>query len=498
MNQDNQNKTRKRIVTTKGAEVIENGKMPPQNVEIEEAVLGAMLLEKKSIGPVSLILTPESFYKEQNGRVFKAIIALNKRGEPSDILTVTQELKATGDLDFVGGSYAVAKLTNRIASSANIEFHARIVQQCFISREIIRISVHSIGKAYEHGTDCFELIDDLHLQLRSLTKFTRTRIKKVDELFSEMIKGIITANESEKQVSGVPSGFDSIDRETGGWQRGDLTILAARPSMGKTAFALALAKNAAVTFKKPTAIFSLEMTAIQLTGRLSASEADVSSTRINHKSINASELQDLGGKCSKLIDSPLYIDDSPSLTIEQLRTLAIQMKQDFNIELIIIDYLQLIKGSTKGGNRESDISHISRNLKILAKELDVPVIALSQLSRQVESRDKGPDAKRPQLSDLRESGAIEQDADNVMFLFRPEYYELFPDGYNYKGRTISSKNLMLVDFAKGRNFDLFEAALLFYGVFMKVNNYEFDLNIEEAVIIKDEGRLLSGGDISQD
>lgn len=444
------------------------GKMPPQSVDLENAVLGAMLLEKEAVLAVNSILKPDSFYREQNGRVFNAILSLFKRSEPVDILTVTQELRRTGELDLVGGAYYVSSLTERLASSANVEYHARIVSQKHILRELIRISGQMIRHAYEDTADCFEIIDEYNKEVSELTNFVKTNVQHVGDVFAEVITEI--AEVQDKGLpTGVLSGFENIDKVTGGWQKGTLNVLAARPGMGKTALALAMAKYPAMEHNKPTMIFSLEMTAKQLTGRLASSESHISSSKINQKSISKPELQGLGERCYKLIDSPIYIDDTPNIKFSQLKSVAKKMAADKKIELIIIDYLQLMGGEEKG-NREQEISYISRNLKALSKELDLPVIALSQLSRRVEER-HGVDAKRPQLSDLRESGAIEQDADIVGFLFRPEYYDMFPDGYAYGEQTLETENLMLVDFAKGREIRICEVPLKFYGEFMKIKNY---------------------------
>lgn len=477
MNQDNQNKTRKRFVTTTGTPVTEIGKLPPQAIELEEAVLGACLLEKEAIRTVSLVLKPASFYKEQNGKVFNACLTLLRRNEPIDILTVTQELKRTGELEFVGGSFYVSQLTNRIASSANIEFHARIVEQKYLSRELIRLGTEVIKSSYEDGTDVFDTIAQMQTDLRNLTNFLKTKARSISEIYGEMVEGITNVLDGKVSL-GVPSGYENIDRVTGGWQRGDLYIGAARPGMGKTAFILNCAKNAAVDFKKPVAIFSLEMTAIRLVGRLTASEAQISSTKINQSTIEREDLITLGGKCSKLVNAPIYIDDTPNLDFETLRMLLIQMVAQYGVEMAYIDYLQLMRGNIKG-NREAEIAYISRNLKGLAKELNIPIFALSQLSRTVENRDTKnmaeKDKFRPQLSDLRESGAIEQDADAVMFFFRPEYYQTCADGYPYKsGVMLETENLMLVDFAKGREMALVEVPLLFYGKYMQVKNYDLD------------------------
>lgn len=456
----------------KGKE-IEIGKIQPQAIELEEAVLGAMLLEKSAINDVINIIGKESFYKEQNGVVFEAIIRLYRRNEPVDILTVINELKSTNQIEGVGGAYYVSSLTNRIATSSNVEYHARVIQQKYITRELIRLGTELVKKGYEPGSDCFEMIDEYNKQISQLTDFIKTSVRRVGDVCNEVIKEIKEVQENNIPT-GLMSGFENIDKVTGGWQKATLTIVAARPGMGKTALALALAKNPAIKQNKPVAVFSLEMSAKQLTTRLMASESEISSSKINQKSINSSELIQVGARISKLIDCPIYIDDTPNLKFSRMRATAKKLKQDHKIELIIVDYLQLMHGDEKG-NREQEISYISRNLKALSKELDLPIIALSQLSRQVENR-TGVDAKRPQLSDLRESGSIEQDADNVIFLFRPAYYDMFPNGYDYGSHVLNSENLLLVDFAKGRELRVCEVPLLFYGEYMIIDNYDLRSN----------------------
>lgn len=440
----------------------------PNAVELEDSVLGAILLEPHAFKTVALVLRKEMFYREENQKVYNACVSLAKEGAPIDILTVTQRLRETKELEAVGGSYYVSSLTNRIASAANIEFHSRVIEQKFIDRELIRLGNELVKDSYEPNADCFKTIEKFHTRIRDITSFMRTRTAQVGEIFAEIISDIHKAQES-KETSGIPSGYENIDKVTGGWQRGDLNIIAARPGMGKTALALALAKNPALNNKIPVGIFSLEMTAKRLVSRLAASESDISSTKISQKSVNHAELMQLTGRCFKLNEAPIYIDDTAGLKFSQLRAIAKKMVWDYGVQMVIIDYLQLMHGDERG-NREQEISYISRNLKALAKELNIPIIALSQLSRKVEER---PD-KRPQLSDLRESGAIEQDADNVMFLFRPAYYELFPNGYQYGMRTLSTGNLMLVDFAKGREIEICEVPLLFYGQTMQIMNYELN------------------------
>lgn len=466
-NFDNQNKTRKKLYTPLTTNEV--GKLQPQAVELEEAVLGAMLLEKDALSTVIDVVSPESFYKEQNGIIFKAIYALFNRSEPVDILTVTQELKRNGELELVGGSFYVSSLTNRIASSANIEYHARIVAQKYLQRELIRISTETIKSAYEDSTDVFELLDATTQHIfEILDSNVRKQHVGMTSLIAKAIEEIEKAALQTDGLSGVPSGFTALDRITGGWQKSDLLILAARPGMGKTAFVVTMAKNAAVEFNKPVAIFSLEMSSLQLVKRLISSETEISQDKILKGNLDNHEFVQLNERIKKLSVAPLYIDDTPALSIFELRAKARRLKEQQNIELIIIDYLQLMSGGPDSkGNREQEISSISRGLKSLSKELEIPIIALSQLSRQVENRPGG--SKRPQLSDLRESGAIEQDADMVMFIYRPEYYGIEVDENNQptKGRAE-------IIIAKNRHGSIVDVPLRFIGQFAKFTDLDYN------------------------
>lgn len=422
--------TRKRLNKQASLQQLSDmGKMPPQAVDLEEAVLGAIMLEKDALTNVIDILKPEAFYKDSHSRIFAAIFRLFSRSEPVDILTVTQELKKTGELDAVGGAYYITQLTNRVASAANAEFHARIIVQKFIQRELIRISTETINDAYEESTDVFDLLDKAEGNLFSIVQGNiRRNYDTMSSLINQAIKQIEKAREKEDGLSGIPSGLTALDRITSGWQNSDLVIIAARPAMGKTAFVLSVARNAAVEFNHPVAIFSLEMSSLQLVTRLISSESELSGEKIKKGQLEEHEFQQLNVKTNKLAQAPIFIDDTPGLSIFELRAKARRLKEQHDIQLLVIDYLQLMTAGNEGrGNREQEISSISRSLKGLAKELNIPVLALSQLSRAVETR--GGD-KRPQLSDLRESGAIEQDADMVIFLHRPEYYNIteFADG----------------------------------------------------------------------
>jgi replicative DNA helicase len=401
--------------------VVDGGKLQPQAPDLEEAVLGAMMLEKNAVNDAIEILKAESFYKESHQRIFNAIASLFQNSQPVDILTVTNELRAKGELDLVGGPYYISQLTNKVASAANIQFHARIIAQKHILRELIRISTDIIKDAYDETTDVFDLMDKAEQNLYKVAEGNiRKDYDKMGNLIQQAITQIENASNNQDGLSGVPSGFTNLDRLTGGWQKSDLIIMAARPGMGKTAFVLSMARNVAVQFERPVAVFSLEMSSLQLVNRLIASESEISSDKLRRGDLRQDEYQQLNSRISKLSNAPIFIDDTPALSIFELRAKCRRLKAQHGIELVVIDYLQLMTaGGDNKGNREQEISTISRSIKGMAKELDIPIIALSQLNRSVETR--GGD-KRPMLSDLRESGAIEQDADLVTFIYRPEYY----------------------------------------------------------------------------
>jgi replicative DNA helicase len=416
------------------------GKVPPQAKDLEEAVLGAIMLEKSAFDSVIEILKPECFYVDAHQRIYKAMQGLQQKNQPIDILTVVEELKMREELEVVGGPYYVTKLTNSVVSSANIETHARIILQKFIQRELIRISGEIIGDAYEDSTDVFDLLDDAESKLFEITNnHLRKNFDSIDQVLVKTVQRIEDMRNRQEDITGVPSGFVSLDRVTYGWQTTDLIILAARPAVGKTAFALNLARNAALHPTKPTpvAVFSLEMSAGQLVQRILSAESEIWLEKISRGKLEEHEMKQLYARgIQKLAQAPIYIDDSAALNIFELRAKCRRLKNKHNIGMIIIDYLQLMSGTAdRQSNREQEISKISRDLKGLAKELQVPIIALSQLSREVEKRKEG--SKMPQLSDLRESGAIEQDADMVMFLYRPEYYDITSNemGESNKGET---------------------------------------------------------------
>lgn len=447
-----------------GVPSLEYGKIPPQALDLEEAVLGAMMLEQHAINKVIDILQPEMFYKQANQHIYSAIKSLFGKSEPVDILTVNQELSKEGVLDIVGGTYYVMQLTNRIASGANVEFHARIIQQKFIQRELIRISSNIIKDAFEETTDVLDLLDKAEASLFEVAENNlRRSAQNMEDVVKDAISNIEEASKHEGNISGIPSGFHKLDNLTSGWQPSDLIILAARPGMGKTAFVLSLARNISVDHSRSVALFSLEMSAVQLVTRLISSETEISGDKLKKGNLSQDEWTQLNTRISNLSKAKLFIDDTPALSIFELRAKGRRLKSQHDIQMIIIDYLQLMSAGSDKGNREQEISTISRSLKALAKELNIPIICLSQLSRAVETRGG---SKRPQLSDLRESGAIEQDADMVCFLYRPEYYNI---DQNENGEEYSPGHTDLI-VAKHRNGALEDIPIKFLNSFAKFTN----------------------------
>jgi replicative DNA helicase len=411
------------------------GKVQPQALPLEEAVLGALMLDKEALPIVLDILRAESFYLEAHQLIYKAMLRLFEKSQPIDLLTVTESLKKAGDLETVGGPYYLVELTNKVASAANIEYHARIIAQKYVQRELISVSTRIIRDAYEDTTDVFNLLDDAEQGLFAIAQQNMSRgFESMSSLAAKAQKQMEELRKKEDGLTGVPTGFTELDRLTSGFQPSDLIILAARPGMGKTALVLSLARNAAMEFGKPVAMFSLEMSALQLAQRIIAMEAEISGSKMRNGQLEDYEWEQLNAALERVSEVPVYIDDTPGINIFELRAKARRLKMQYDIQIIIIDYLQLMSGGgdNQRGNREQEVSAISRALKGLAKELSVPIIALSQLSRAVEVRGG---SKRPQLSDLRESGSIEQDADIVAFIYRPEYYGIDEDeeGQSLKG-----------------------------------------------------------------
>ncbi len=445
------------------------GKLQPQAIPLEEAVLGALMLDKDALSIVIDIIRAESFYTEAHQAIYKAMLALFEKSQPVDLLTVTEQVKKQGELEKIGGPYYLVELTNRVASSANIEYHARIIAQKHIQRELIRVSTDVIRDAYEDTTDVFDLLDKAEQGLFQITEQNLSRTYEgMNTLLSKAVKQLEEMSKKEDGLTGVPTGFTALDRLTSGWQPSDLIIVAARPGMGKTSFTLALARNASLGFGKAVAFFSLEMSNLQLVQRLISLEAEISGSKLRSGKLEDYEWQQLHTSIEKMSDMKIFIDDTPGINIFELRAKCRRLKMQHDIQMIIIDYLQLMTGGgAEGkGNREQEISMISRSLKGLAKELSVPVIALSQLSRAVETRGG---AKRPQLSDLRESGAIEQDADIVSFIYRPEYYQIMEDE---EGNPLKGVGEIIV--AKHRNGATDTVKLKFVSEYAKFTDLEDD------------------------
>ncbi len=455
------------VMTPRAIPSLEKGKIPPQSLELEEAVLGGMLIDKRGVDEVIDILSEEVFYAPAHQKIYAAIDKLFKDAKAIDILTVREQLLENGTLKEIGGTDYLIGLTQKVSSSANIQEYARYIKGKYIKRRLIKMSNEVIEDAYNDEVVARNLLDEAEGKLFSISQGNTRTSESAHDLVLQAIKKIEELHNRKEEFSGVPSGFTQIDELTAGWQSTDLIIVAARPAMGKTAFTLSMARNIAVDSKIPVAFFSLEMSSIQLITRLISSETGISSDKLRTGKLAKEEFDRLHHKTQSLLEAPLYIDDTPSLSIFDLRAKARKMVSQHKVKIIFIDYLQLMTANTSGkgvGNREQEISTISRNLKALAKELDLPIIALSQLSRNVESR---LGHKRPQLSDLRESGAIEQDADIVTFLYRPEYYKL--DTWDDAEATSTANQAEFI-VAKHRNGGLDNIRLQFInGVFSNLN-----------------------------
>ena len=446
------------------------GRLQPQELEFEKSVLGALLLEKDAYSLISDILTPESFYDPRNQKVYSAISKLHVAQHPVDILTVVEQLRTDGTFDEVGGVAYLSSLTQNIVSSSHIEYHARVIAQKSTARELISYSANVQDKAFDPTQDIDELMQEAE---GSLFKLSQKKLKKdyqqIDSVITEAYEMLHKAAERTDGMSGIASGFHALDRMTSGWQNSDLVILAARPAMGKTAFALSMAKNIAVDQNIPVALFSLEMSNVQLINRVIVNTCEIKGEKIKSGQLEDYEWAQLDNKIKDLIGKPMFVDDTPSLSVFELRTKARRLVKEHGVKLIMIDYLQLMNASGMSfGSRQEEVSTISRTLKGLAKELNIPILALSQLNRGVENRPGGEntlDSKRPQLSDLRESGAIEQDADMVIFIHRPEYYHLYKDE---NGNDLRGKAVIII--AKHRNGAVGDVLLTFKGQYARFEN----------------------------
>lgn len=414
------------------------GRMAPRDLELEQAVLGALMLESDAYIAVCDLLRPECFYEPAHQRIYEAVQSLGAANKPIDLLTVTEQLRLNGTLDQVGGPVYITQLTTRVLSGAHIEFHARIVAQKYLARELITFSSSIGARAFDETNDVDDLLQEAEAKLFEISqRNVKKDITQIDPVIRQALEQMQVAANRTSGLSGLETGYHDLDKLTSGWQNSDLIIIAARPAMGKTAFVLSMAKNMAVDFNTPIAIFSLEMSNLQLVNRLISNVCEIEGDKIKSGKLSATEWEQVLTRIKHLLSSPLFIDDSPSLSIFELRTKARRLVREHQIKMIIIDYLQLMNASgMKLGSREQEVSMISRSLKQLAKELNIPIIALSQLNRNLESRGTGNEGKRPQLSDLRESGAIEQDADMVCFIHRPEYYlhsDTDAEGHDIRG-----------------------------------------------------------------
>ena len=454
------------------------GFVPPQSIELEEAVLGALMLEKDAVIEVQGVITPEAFYKEAHQIIYKAILDLSMELKPIDLYTVTEKLKQNRKLSAVGGAAYLAQLTQKVGSAAHVEYHSKIIAQKFVQRELIRAATEIQKKAYDESMDVTDLIDLAEGEIFKVSEgHVKRDVQKSKDILTKTLQAIEEASKREGSFSGVPSGFTHLDRLTLGWQPSDLIIIAARPSMGKTAFVLSLARNVAVDYEKGVAFFSLEMSAEQLMMRLIVGESGLDSRDVRNGQLTPEQWKHLEASIKPLAGAPLFIDDTPALSIYEFRSKARRLKTQYDIQLIVIDYLQLMTASVDTrGNREQEVAMISRSLKAIAKELNIPIIALSQLNRSVESR--GGD-KRPQLSDLRESGAIEQDADLVAFIHRPEYY-----GLNVDEAGNSTQGMAEIIVAKHRNGAVDTIKLRFRKEQAKFLDYD-DISMD--------GGMMSGG-----
>ena len=459
--------------TSKAKPVDEYGHLQPQAPELEEAVLGALMIEKDAYSLVSEILRPESFYERRHQLIYSAITSLALRQQPVDILTVAEQLRSTGELEDAGGPFYITQLSGKVASSAHIEYHARIIAQKFLARELITFTSNIQTKAFDETQDVDNLMQEAEGKLFEISQQNMKKdYTQINPVIAEAYDLIQKAAARTDGLSGLESGYTKLDKMTSGWQKSDLIIIAARPAMGKTAFVLSMAKNIAVNFRNPVALFSLEMSNVQLVNRLISNVCEIPSEKIKSGQLADYEWQQLDYKLRDLLDAPLYVDDTPSLSVFELRTKARRLVREHGVKIIIIDYLQLMNASGMSfGSRQEEVSTISRSLKGLAKELNIPIIALSQLNRGVENRE-GEEGKRPQLSDLRESGAIEQDADMVCFIHRPEYYKIYTsaDGSDLRG-------MAEIIIAKHRNGAVGDVRLRFIGQYTRFQNPEDDMVI---------------------
>ena len=491
----NKRKTTQPTIIKVGANDL--GKLPPQALELEESVIGAMMIEKDAFNTVADLLRPDSFYADKHRFIFEAIRSLAAKEAPIDVLSVAEELKRAGKLELAGGIIYLSDLTRRVASAAHLHYHAQIVAQKATARDLITMACQIEEKGYDETQDVDDLVQEATAKIFEISQRAQKRdVTHIYPVISEAFDRMHKAAANEGNISGIPSGFTALDKITSGWQKSDLVIIAARPAMGKTAFVLSMAKNMAVDFKVPVAIFSLEMSNVQLVNRLIMNVCEIEGSKIRNGRLTQSEWNRLESQINVLREAPIYVDDTPGLSVYELQSKARKLVKEHGIQIIIIDYLQLMNANGSSfGSREQEVSIISRNLKGLAKELDIPVIALSQLSRAVEKRDSSNsnvDGKKPLLSDLRESGAIEQDADMVCFIHRPEYYKLYDDG---NGKDLRGLGQIIV--AKHRNGATDEIWLRFIGKYTRFQNEDaaYDAEMYEGLQYETKSSRMNMGPI---
>ena len=442
------------------------GHLQPQALDMEQAVLGALMIDKDAFSIVSEILRPETFYEPRNQKIYQAIQTLNMSERPVDIMTVTEQLKKDGTLEDVGGPAYIMDLSSHVASSAHIEYHSRVLAQKFMARQLISFASVIETKAFDETQDVDELMQEAEGSLFELSqKNMRQDYTQIDPVVKNAVDILMRAYSNPSGMTGISTGYTDLDEKTSGWQNSDLVIIAGRPAMGKTAFALSLAKNIAIDNRIPVAFFSLEMSNVQLVNRLISNVCEISGKKILNGQLDDEEMKRLDARLRRLQGAPLYVDDTPGMSIFELRTKARRLVREKGVRIIMIDYLQLMNANgARFGSRQEEVSTISRSLKGLAKELDIPILALSQLNRGVEGRE-GNEGKRPMLSDLRESGAIEQDADMVCFVHRPEYYRIFQDEH---GNDLHGMAQIII--AKHRKGATGDVLLNFRGEFTRFQN----------------------------
>ena len=444
------------------------GHLQPQAIDIEKVVLGALMIDKDAFTVVSEIIKPETFYEARHQKIYEAVQSLNLQEKPVDIMTVTEELRHKGTLEEVGGPSYIVELSSQVASSAHIEYHAHILAQKFLARQLIQFASMIETDAFDETVDVDDLMQKAEGALFEISQKNMLQdYVQIDTIVDQAHQLLLQAANREGGLTGVPSGFRKLDDITAGWQPSDLIIIAGRPAMGKTSFALSIAKNIAVDYRKPIAFFSLEMNNVQLVNRLISNVCSIPGNKILNGQLTPDEWERFDSNIRKMQGAPIYVDDTPGLSIFELRTKARRLVREHNIEVLMIDYLQLMNANgMRFNSRQEEVSTISRSLKSLAKELNIPVLALSQLSRAVEQRE-GVEGKRPQLSDLRESGAIEQDADMVLFVHRPEYYHILQDE---KGNDLHGMAQIII--AKHRKGATGDVLLNFRGEYTRFANPE--------------------------